>query len=129
MDKFLAINADVREGLAASGLEVYPEDYTGDILNENRFLRYSVIFPNSEAYDYDRKAVVEGMLMLRLFSEKGYGGHNSYVDAAALNSVFEDKQFNNKTFFSKSMLSQPQDDKENEALVMVIYSIPFTYHE
>ena len=129
MDKFTAVNSDVMSGLAASGLEVYPEDYSGNIANEKRFARYSVLMPTSYSYEYSRGAMVSGMLMIRLFSERGFAGKDSYTDAATLNTALESKLFSNNTRFGKSMLTQPQPDADNESLVMVVYSIPFTYYE
>lgn len=127
MDKYLAITEDIREALSNTSLEIYPEDYKGDISSENRFARYSILMPESEAIDFGRASRVEGMLMVRLFSAAGFAGADSYQDAATLNQTLEYKQFTNRTTFGSSMMAHPIIDSVNESLVMAVYSIPFTY--
>lgn len=129
MDKFVAINADVREGLSNSGLEIYPEDYNGDILTETRFARYVTLFSISSPSDHGRKTYQEGQLMVRLFGVAGYAGEGIYEDAGTLNNALEDQKFSNNTRFGKATMSVPQPDGDNQSLVMAIYSIPFTYYE
>lgn len=129
MNRYAAITADVRSALAASSIEVYPEDYRGNIVTENHFAKYSILLPDAEPYDYDRKVEVDGLLIIRLFCASGFAGADCYADADLLNSVMEDKQFNNTTRFGKSTMTTVSVDKDNESLSMAIYSIPLTYHE
>lgn len=129
MDRFLAITADVRTALTTSTLEVYPEDYTGNVTNEKHFARYSLLLPSSSSYNFSGDPFTSGMLMVRLFSEKGYAGKVCYEDAVKLNLALENKVFTNNTKFGKAMLSGVNPDTENEALVMMVYSIPLTHYK
>ena len=128
MDRFLAIEADVREALSGVDLELYPEDYSGNIVTEKRFARYSTLFSSSTAYNHHREPFTSGMLMVRLFSERGQAGKYCFTDAAKLNLALEDKIFTNKTRFGKGTLSTPSPDPANESLVLGVYSIPLTLH-
>jgi hypothetical protein len=129
MSKFTQIRADILTALASSGLEIYPEDYQGDIVNESRFARYSIMMPNTSSSDYDRNTMVEGALMVRLFCEAGRDGVNAYADANTLDAALENKSFTNGTRFQTSTLSNVRQDAENASLVFMVYTMPFTQYE
>jgi len=125
-NKFKEVISDFGTVFNVISVDMYPDDYSGDIANDIRFVRYSVLFTNAEDYNHQRDTELSGLLIARIFSEKGYAASTAYDDAGTLDTALEGKRLPNGTTLGKSTLEQPIDDPANETLVFMQYQIPFT---
>lgn len=106
-------------------LEIYPDGYQGDIQNESRYARYSILFAEADPTDYEGVVLVTGLVMIRLFSIKGYAGAHIYADATTLDVALENRNLPNGTQLGNSTLTQPDVDADNDTLEWARYEIPF----
>lgn len=126
-NKFETVIHDIGGALGGiSTVDIFPDDYQGDIPNETRFVRYSILFGVSDDLDHQRATELGGYLMMRIFSEKGYAGKTGYTIAGTLDAALEMKKLQRGTTLGKSTLTQPIEDDDNRTLVMMQYVIPFT---
>lgn len=131
MDKYATVIADFGEVFNSLNgqLSIYPDGYQGDIDNEERYARYSMLFRDADPIDFDRKVSLSGFLMVRLFFIKGYAGAHGYADADMLDAVLEEKNLTRGTQLGKSTLTQPTVDQDNDTLEWMRYQIPFTIYK
>lgn len=126
-NKFETVINDIGGALAdISSVQIVPDDYQGDILNETSFVRYSILFGVSDDLDHQRATDLSGVLIMRIFSEKGYAGKIGYTTAGTLDTALENKKLQRGTTLGKSTLSQPNEDDDNSTLVYSRYTIPFS---
>lgn len=126
-NKYDTVIQDIGGQLATiTGVDIYPDDYKGNIANETSFVRYSILFGVSDDLDHQRATELSGYLVIRIFSEKGYAGKAGYTIAGTLDTNLEMKKLQRGTTLGKSTLSQPMEDEKNDTLVMMQYLLPFT---
>lgn len=126
-NKFETVIHDIGGVLSSiSTVDIFPDDYQGDIPNETRFVRYSILFGVSDDLDHQRATDLSGVMIMRIFSEKGYAGKNGYTIAGTLDTALENKKLQRGTTLGKSTLSQPTEDDINSTLVYSRYTIPFS---
>ncbi|QGH74741.1 hypothetical protein DSS3PM1_00065 [Bacteriophage DSS3_PM1] len=126
-NKFEKVVSDIGEALGGiANVEIYPDDYQGNIQNETRFVRYSILFGVSDDLDHQRATELSGYLVMRIFSEKGYAGKTGYSIAGDLDDALEGKKLQRGTTLGKSTLTQPMEDEGNSTLIMMQYLLPFT---
>lgn len=119
------------EGVLAStaflteNIEVYPEDYFGDIKNETEFCRVLLLPTNSYNIAHGAHKVLDGILKIRIFVKSGLGQKRHMEIADILDKYFENKTLTNNTKLETSYLNVVGLDTDNPALSSAIYSIPF----
>lgn len=124
---FAAVYLSVGGLIAASGLELYPEGYSGDIKTEDLHGFYSILMPDHERISFQGDSEINGDVMIRVFHKRGEGGKTPATFADTLRSTF-DLHTDDGISFGNSTLTNSQDDPDNDALSMMIWSVPFTQH-
>ena len=124
MSKFQTIQLAVGSLMNATGLELYPEEYKGDIVTEGLFGRYSVSFNDQERSDYGDGSMIRGMITVRIFFERGGSSYPATQFADTLSATFDMHKENFSVDYST--LAQPTEDPDNEALSMAIWQASFT---
>lgn len=124
---FENIYTSVGSLIHASGLELYPEGYSGKITTENLHGRYTILLPDHERISYQGDSEINGMVIVRIFHERGKGGKEPAIFADTLRSTF-DLYTGTGISFGNSNLSNSQDDPDNDALAMMIWQVPLTQH-
>lgn len=125
MSKFKDIQLLIGGLISSSGLELYPEDYKGNIVNEDLYGRYSFSVNNQERIDYDTSSSLDGILFIRIFFNSGEGSLVASEFADTLSNTF-DRYKADSFSFDYSTISQATEDPDNENLSMITWQITFT---
>ena len=124
---FLSLAQEVGALFTSSGLDLYPDSYKGDISNESLFGRYSIVLPSGSSLDHERNTKLEGLVVVRIFYERGLGESSAYTFADSLTSTLQN--YNSETtYIGVANLSGPADDADNKALAYLMWQAPITQY-
>lgn len=124
MSKFDTLYTETGTRIAATGLDMYPEDYRGKIADGGLYGRYALLVGGNDRSDHGEGRELDGMMMVRIFYARGERMKDALNFADTLDTYFEDFK-DGGLYFGGSQLSSPQDDPENEALALLEWQVPF----
>jgi len=123
------INSVIASGTwQATGIEVLPENYFGDIGNTNEYCRLSVLPSSSNNRDYQGSVNLTGLIILRIFVKAGEGQKRIMQISDALDTVFQNKKLVNGTELGTSFVRMEGIDSDNKSLYGATYQINFIYY-
>jgi len=110
---------------AAEGIAIYPDNYQGEISNDNEFCRLSVLPSSSETYSYQGKKSIQGLIIIKIFVKSGEGQGRLMTIADIFDNHLEQKTLTNGTELGTSYLNVEGLDPANKSLYSAQYIIPF----
>jgi hypothetical protein len=106
-------------------IALYPDNYQGQISNDNEFCRLSVLPSDSENYAHGGNKLIQGLVIIKLFVKAGEGQGRLMAIADILDNYLENKKLTNSTELGTSYLNVEGLDPANKSLYSARYIIPF----
>jgi len=116
------------ESWATQAIEIYPDNYQGDINNENEYCRLSVLPSNSKQLAYGGSKQTGGIIIVKIFVKAGEGQSRLMAISDVLDIYLQNKHLTNGTELGTSYLNVEGLDPANKALYSARYIIPFTLY-
>jgi hypothetical protein len=113
------------EAWTVNNIEVYPDNYQGDINTESEFCRLNVLPSNSSINVYGGNKILEGMVAVKIFVKAGEGQSRVMAISDILDTVLQNKRLINGTELATSYLNVEGLDPSNKSLYSALYIIPF----
>lgn len=114
--------------MATQAIEIYPDNYQGDINNENEYCRLSVLPSNSKHLAYGGSKQTGGIIIVKIFVKAGEGQSRLMAISDVLDIYLQNKHLTNGTELGTSYLNVEGLDPANKALYSARYIIPFTLY-
>ena len=109
----------------ANNIEIYPDNYQGDINSENEFCRLTVLPSNSNHHSYGGSKQLEGLVIVKMFVKAGEGQSRLMAISDILDISLQNKSLSNGTKLGTSYLNVEGLDPSNKSLYSARYIIPF----
>lgn len=109
----------------AGGLEVYPDDYDGDINNETEFCRVNILPTNSFNIAHGAVKILDGVIIFTIYTKAGEGQLRVMQLSDFLDDFFQNKKLSNGTELGTSSLTGGGLDTKNKTLYSIRYTVPF----
>lgn len=110
---------------AAENIAIYPDNYQGEISNDNEFCRLSVLPNNSQHYAHGGNKLVQGLIIISIFVKAGEGQGRLMEISDTFDNYLQDKKLANGTELGTSYLNVEGLDPANKSLYSARYIIPF----
>jgi hypothetical protein len=110
---------------ASENIAIYPDNYQGDISNDNEFCRLSVLPSNSDNFTYNGDKRLQGLIIIKIFLKAGEGQGRLMKIADIFDNHLQNKVLTNKTELGTSYLNVEGLDPINNSLYSAQYIIPF----
>ena len=109
----------------ANNIDIYPDNYQGDIVNENEYCRLSVLPSSSDHFSYGGNKQLEGLVIVKIFVKAGEGQSRLMAISDILDISLQYKRLTNGTELGTSYLNVEGLDPSNKSLYSARYIIPF----
>jgi len=109
-------------------IPVVPRDYTGDLGPSNEFMAVQIVFPNSEAHQYDGGKKISGMLFMDIYTKSGHGDERPAQLCDIVSEVFDNKTTTNNVQFFLGSVEDKGMDSANPSLRRSEYRVNFNYY-
>jgi len=113
---------------AAEGIAIYPDNYQGQISNDNEYCRLTVLPSTSENYVYGGNKKIQGLIIIKMFVKAGEGQGRLMAMSDIFDTHLENKKLTNGTELGTSYLNVEGLDPDNKSLYSARYIIPFNLY-
>jgi len=110
---------------SSENIAIYPDNYQGEISNDNEFCRLSILPSSSEPYKYGGNKLIQGLIIIKIFVKAGEGQGRLMQIADIFDNHLEQKTLTNGTELGTSYLNVEGLDPANKSLFSARYIIPF----
>lgn len=110
---------------SSENIAIYPDNYQGEISNDNEFCRLSVLPNASERYNYSGNKFIQGLIIISIFVKAGEGQGRLMQISDIFDNHLEQKTLTNGTELGTSYLNVEGLDPANKSLYSARYIIPF----